>query len=150
MVNTFVGTISEIHVLVGHVFANNRSVFVFHCIDGLVLVEVSVPEKREGPGDKNQIRKSARAVMVQTMFHRPSCARDHDVLVVGGPIQKRSCYHFVVLMSLRLHTARGTCLLPGCLVYWLYKALCFWEVREEEVSKALHRCQIRHSFSPSP
>jgi len=52
----------------------------------LILLEDST---REGPGDKDQSRRSAGAVMVRTMFHRPTCAGAHDVLlvVVGDPIR---------------------------------------------------------------
>jgi hypothetical protein len=75
-------------------------VLPLHCIniDGSIWIGFYLkvlPEK--GRGDKNLNRRSAGAMMVRTMFHRPPCAGAHYMLlVVGYPIrtyQRFVCYH---------------------------------------------------------
>jgi len=77
----------------------------------LILLEDAA---REGPGDKNQNRRSAGAVMVRTTFHRRPYSGTHDVLlvVVGGSIRT---YKRLVLLLGRPHVSART---P--LVAWAY------------------------------
>jgi len=80
------------------------------------------------------------------MFHRPTCAGAHHVLlvVVGDPVRT---YKHIVLLLGHLHvSARCMCLLPGCRVHRLFKPSAFG--KREKIS--LHRCPTNHGFSRRP